>query len=325
MTRNPDTDRNTRSDKAAALFTLAAETAGVRGSCLSDEQLAMLVEGRSGSRELAELWNHLGGCDRCYEVWFSLKKGLKEEAPHGRLYRLSRFKKISYIGTALAAAASIAVYLNVVRMDVAEQKAAPPTIHLQDKNLASPQQLPLSVRKEKAEPSEPAKMAEQAPAVLPPAARTTVGAASKGRVEPVPQATRQSTEKPQPREERQKAVPAPLPVERKSAKSVARDAALPLAESEMAPAAVPPVEELGGWLEELRSACLSGRQDPQFWNEMTARGVRLEARQVGGLASTQGGRLETVLALMQAMRGPDTVPQQCRLILAELAKEGGSW
>jgi hypothetical protein len=324
MTTVPDNDHKKRSDIATALLTLATEKGVVAGSCLSDEELALLVEGRNGGRELAELWAHLGNCDKCYEVWLSLKKGTKAEAPRGRLYRLSRIKTFGYIGTVLAAAASIVVYLNVIKMDkVAEQEVAPPTIHLQDKKSASSQSVPLPARKEK---DEPARMAEQAPAVLPvtpPAAPAAAGGGSKGRMEPVPQPPGQNGEKPQ--EARQKAASVPLPVERKTAKGVAGDAALPLAESAAAPAVAPPPEDAGGWLAELRSACLSGRQEAQFWNEMTARGERLQARQVGGPTGRAEGKLVNVLALVQGMSEPETVKRQCRLILAELAKEGGSW
>lgn len=324
MTTVPDNDHKKRSDKATALLTLAAEKGEVPGSCLSDEELTLLVEGRSGHREIAELWAHLGNCDKCYEVWLSLRSGMKAEAPRGRLYRLPRVRTFGYIGTALAAAASIVVYLNVVKMDkLAEQEVAPPTIHLQDKKSASPQPVPLPAREEK---DEQAGMAEQAPDVLsvvPPAAPAAVDGTGKGRVEPVSQPPGQSREKPQ--EARQKAASVPLPVERKAAKGVVGDAALPLAESAVAPAAAPPPEDVGGWLEELRSACLSGRQEAQFWNEMTVRGERLQARQVGGPAGRAEGKLVNVLALVQGMSEPDTVKEQCRLILAELAKEGGSW
>lgn len=310
-------DRDKKVEQATALLTLAAEEGKVRGACLSDEEMAGLVDGRYGGNALSEFWEHLGSCNRCYEQWLFLKKIIRQDAPRDRLYHLSWLRKFRYIGTALAAAASIAVYLNVVKMEdtVVEQAVVPQTMLLQDKNTVFQAPMTVAVKEKK---NKPARMTEEAPVVLPAApsaAPMAVGSgAAKGRLEALP-VSRQSA--PKPREERQQsASTAPMKAE--------RDAALPLAESTAVPAAAPPMEDVDGWLAQLRTACLSDKDEALFWKDLAVRGLRLQAQKAGLPASVAEKKMVTVLALVQGISGPDTVPQQCRLILAELAKEGGS-
>ncbi len=323
MTTDPHDNFEKRAKKATALLTLAADQGKVRGSCLKDEEMAALVDGRCGGTAIV--------CDfgpsrhlrpmLCGMAVFKEKRA--QEAPRGRLYHLSRWKKLRYLGTALAAAASIVVYLNVVKMEdkAVEQAVIPQTMRLQEQNLAVP---PLSST-DKEERDKSAPLVKETPAVLPAAplaAPQAIGSGTaKGRFE-VPPAPRQSIAKPQ--EERQKPAAAPMPAERKAAKDLTADSAQSMAESVGAPTAAPATENIGDWLEQLHAACLSGRDEAQFWRDMAARGMRLQASQVGIPSGVAEAKMATVLALVQGITGPDTAPQQCRLILAELAKESGN-
>ena len=313
MTLDPHDNFEKRAEKATALLTLAADKGKVRGSCLKDEEMAALVDGRSGVTALPEIWAHLSTCDRCYAEWLLLQKNVQQEAHRGRLYHLSRWRKLRYLGTALAAAASIAVYLNVVKMEdkAVEQAVNPRTIFQEDTNVATP---PSVSSKDKEEKITSVPLAEQAPALLPAApmaAPTAIGSGTANGKFAVPPAPGQSVVKPQ--EERQKPAAAPIPAKRQVAKDLTADSARSMAEGAGAPA----VENLGDWLEQLRAACLSGRDEAQFWRDMAARGMRLQTPQAG----VAEAKLATVLALVQGISGPGTAQQQCRLILAELAKE----
>ncbi len=318
-------DRDKKMKQATALLTLATAEGKVRGTCLSDEKMAGLVDGRYGGAELSEYWQHLGSCKSCYDQWLFLKKNIRQDAPRGRLYHLSWLRKFRYIGTALAVAASIAVYLNVVKMEdkVVAPQVVPQKMLMQDKNTALQPPMPAAVKEKKIEP---VKITQEAPAVLPAAPITSPMAVGSGagkdrlEVRPVP---RQSA--PQPSEERQKsASTAPMKAEGKVARDTERDAAPPPAESALAPAAAPLMGDVGEWLAQLRMACLSGQEETLFWTDLAARGLRLQALTAGRPASAAEEKLVTVLALVQGINGPDTVPQQCRLILAELAEEGGN-
>jgi hypothetical protein len=316
-------EREKRVEKATALLTLAADKGKVRGSCLKGEEMAALIDGRSGGTASSGNLAHLSSCDRCYSEWLFLKKNVPQEVPRGRLYHLSRWKKLRYLGTALAAAASIAVYLNVVKMGdkAVEQAVIPQTMRLPDQNLAVP---PLSSA-DKEETDKPAPLVKETPAVLSPAplaAPQAMGSGTaKGRFEVLPAPRRSVAEPP---EERPKPAAITMPAERKEAKDLTADSAQSMAESVGAPTAVPATEDKGDWLEQLHAACLSGRDEAQFWRDMAARGMRLQASQVGIGSGVAEAKMATVLALVQGITGPDTAPQQCRLILAELAKQSGN-
>jgi len=314
-------------EKATVLLTLAAETGEVRGPCLSDEEMAAMADGRSGESKKPELWNHLGSCSRCYEEWLFLRKSVNHSEHRGRLYRLSGLRKFRYIGTVLAAAASIAVYMNVVKIEdkITKHTNVPQTSVLQDKNITLPPPTPPVAKEEK---GDAAKEMEQAEVVLPtalPAAPMAVGSGlTKGRlaVRPEPQ---RSMDKPQ--EERQKQIPAtpPVQVERRAAKAMTSDAVAPVAKRSLVSGAVPPkTENIGSWIEQLQVACQSGRYETDFWNDMVVRGVRLQSLQAGQPKGEAEEKLATVLALVQQITEPDLGPQQCRLILVELAKYGES-
>lgn len=85
--------------------------------------------------------------------------------------------------------------------------------------------------------------------------------------------------------------------------------------------AVSHMEDLGAWHAQLQTACLAGRYEALFWQDMAKRGVQLQALQEAGDAQQ---KLTAVVALVQGITGPDKVQQQCRLILAELAKKSES-
>ena len=113
-TESPD-ERTIRVEKATTILALAADRGAVRGSCLTSEEMAALVEGRSGGTALPAVWEHLSTCDSCYAEWLLLTKSVKPEVLRGRLYHLRRLTNLRYLGTALAVAATIAVYVQVIK------------------------------------------------------------------------------------------------------------------------------------------------------------------------------------------------------------------
>lgn len=307
--------------KATAILALAADRGVVRGSCLTSEEMAALVEGRSRGTALPAIWEHLSTCDSCYAEWVLLKKSVPPGAVRGRLYHLRRLTNLRYLGTALAVAATIAVYVQVIKTgDKAVEQAVVPQIGtLQDKNLAVP---PQGLSVEKATKGESAQVMEQAPVVAPaapPAVSAPLGnGAAKGKLS-VQSAPKESMKNVQ--EERQKPAAAPMPATRKMARGIATDAASSRVEGAAAPqSAVPAPENTAAWLEQLRAACQSGRDDTPFWQNMAAMGVRLQTAQAEKSSGATEAKMATILSMVQAIKGPDTVSQQCRMILAELAR-----
>ncbi len=100
-------------DKATALLSLLAAEKDKTDACFTAEEMAILVENGYSADELTRRWQHLQSCDTCYKEWVLLKTSAQKNKKRGRIYRLSLPKKLSYIGSALAAAASIVVFLNI--------------------------------------------------------------------------------------------------------------------------------------------------------------------------------------------------------------------
>lgn len=340
MATTPDNDHEKNAEKARVLLTLATAKGKVRGPCLSDGEMAALVDGRPGGqgRNFPELWVHLADCQKCYAEWLLLKGAQKQAAPRGRLYHLSRFRKLSYIGTALAAAASIAIYLNVVKMEeIAVEKAPVPRVTLHDKNIApvpsTSMPAPAMAPAAKEERAEPKKVAEQVQAQKLPSPTSPAeplaesGGTTKGRAVMQVSPPQRAVE-PQLEERQKPSSTAPAPVARKAVRSAEQDAAFFSGEAKMTPApapvpaTIPATSDVGAWLNELRLACQVGRSEPEFWSEMAARGLRLQASQTD--QGVEKAKIANLLPFVQGITGSDTLHQQCRLIVAELAKEGES-
>ena len=106
-------------NRRAALLGLAASTpGGEKSDCLNSEQMADLVSGNCAAKQQQRFLEHLAGCERCYREWAELhaideqgQEGLKKNA----CSRPFKLNKIAWAGSALAAAASVVLYLNIVR------------------------------------------------------------------------------------------------------------------------------------------------------------------------------------------------------------------
>lgn len=161
------TDKKKRAEKAAALLTLAKLTGEPPGPCLSDEELAAMVDGRTGQDGQAKFREHLSRCTKCYDAWLLLTRLKEHETRRGRIFRLKRLSRFSFVGSALAAAASVAIYLNIVRFEepagdlsLQESKVAE-----RPAEVASP---PRPVREEAAEVASPQQQARKEAAVVEP-------------------------------------------------------------------------------------------------------------------------------------------------------------
>ncbi len=323
MVADPDKDCEKKAEKAAVLMALAAETGKAAGPCLAAEEMAALVDGRVKAPALAVYLAHLGSCGKCYEEWLFLKKERTLSTPRRRVYALRRIKKFSYIGSALAVAASIAVYLNVGNMaDKTLEQAVPGAALIQDHAVAPVPQRP-AVEKSEKDQAPPATGQNIAGSAAVPAAPARIREQAKGRLEARPAAPAGSELL---WEQRAKRL-AGLPPDAGTAQPeglVAKEAESTPAERSAAPAAPPGAADMAGWLVQLREACLADRHGAEFWAEMIDRGERL--RPIGSTtpADKQRRRITTLLALLREMRDPVSETGQCRLILAELAKDGGT-
>ena len=105
---------------------LTADKGQRAGRCLLAEEMAVLVDAKCGKEQLAIYMQHLSECEKCYKEWLTLKKLADHKTGgEGRAYRLSRIKKYSLLGSALAVAATVAVFINI----------SPPPSFFSDKSL----------------------------------------------------------------------------------------------------------------------------------------------------------------------------------------------
>lgn len=336
--RSPTTANTSR---ATALLALAAARRPPSTRCLDDEQLALFIDGRSGN-EQQNLLDHLAHCPDCYQRW--LLASDNRSALRGRLRRLRP------LGLALAAAACLVLYLQVVELDktpIAPLPAAPQAV-LPEKTSADkaessslPTQtkngMPLQDKKGIPEVELPKETVPAIPLPAPapkadggvsppPAERLKGKAAAPPAAErapaPAPIATLPEAQQLRSLEKEKKAAVAPpqqearpaepLPVPSSAPAGASRDAARSLAETATAPA--PPGTELDQWRRDLAEACRRHESDVHAWRLLLERGQRLQHSH---------GAVDTALfALIQGIEGADSVVPVCRHILDELAKNG---
>lgn len=117
MTEKSEIEQQREADRRLALLALVSEQPEPSGACLEPEELSALVEGRLTPEQTEPCLTHLAGCERCYALWLRLDRewrGQTGRSNRNTLRRLiSRPRFLAAAGSLLAAAASIAVFLNI--------------------------------------------------------------------------------------------------------------------------------------------------------------------------------------------------------------------
>lgn len=110
-------EQQREADRRLALLALVSEQPEPCGACLEPEELSALIEGRLTPEQIEPCLTHLAGCERCYALWLRLDRewrGQTGRSNRNTLRRLiSRPRFLAAAGSLLAAAASIAVFLNI--------------------------------------------------------------------------------------------------------------------------------------------------------------------------------------------------------------------
>lgn len=116
MVEMTELERQRRADRQLALLALTGEQPRADGPCPKAEELAALVEGKLPAEEAEACLTHLAGCGQCYSLWLQLDREYQEHTARQRpplLHLLSRPRLLTAAGSLLAAAASIALFLNL--------------------------------------------------------------------------------------------------------------------------------------------------------------------------------------------------------------------
>jgi hypothetical protein len=117
MAKITELEKRRAAERQLALLVLTGEQPQASGSCLDPEELAALVEGKLAPEQVEPCLDHLASCEHCYTLWCQLDREWQEQAGKSgkntlrRLISQPRF--LATAGSLLAAAASIAVFLNI--------------------------------------------------------------------------------------------------------------------------------------------------------------------------------------------------------------------
>lgn len=345
MAETRQLDDKKREDRALALLSLAAERPEPPGACPAESELARLVDGRVTAEERSRLQHHLSLCHGCYRQWLALTRAAGRPGERGRLVRPGRFRRAGYLGTALALAASVAVFLNIRY----EAGLAPPgepagQIQLREAREAAPKNETAAPATAEPQPTAAAPARPAAPAPAPtaekakkerapvkPAERVPVkpAAPAKGVLPAVPpppavqdtsgadrlvQKQDKTAEQP---EQGMSAEPAAPAEQAAPAESASRPARAALARQ---------VTDADRWLDRVREGCRSGRPDPAFWLALQAEGEELHRRlQAQKSDVSRIAKVAAILPLLAPLTDAglddDKLIGQCRLLRDELGKE----
>jgi hypothetical protein len=302
-----------KKQRRLAMLALLSHQTTPAGDCLGDEELAALVEERLAPEERERCLAHLAGCDRCLGMWLALDREHHSRRSRWQSLKLQmrRPRMLTAIGSALAAAASIAVFLSLTtqvdrsvvsrREATLEQLAPPPSSPsaiLQDQADAPPAASSLGEGRkdtvaQRAIPAEPA----------------TVKKKESGLEQQRPRAARS-------------AVPVPPGVEEKqttdnvvpgagAGEAATRRAAAPPPAAEPEAACLPSVEE---WRDRIRALC-AGRSDRRAQAALVEQGRRLLAES----SSLDAGQRRQIEAVVNLLAGGQPVEHQCQSVLDLLA------
>lgn len=319
------------------------------GPCLSEEELACLVEGKTKPEHRERCFTHLAGCERCYAAWRQLDQEWQHQtagSKRGKLLTfLSRPRVLTATGSLLALAASIAVFLNITmhadRQALLQLPASPA-----QRQEAIPPPAPLPAAPEHSKASE--FIERSAAPAPPPLARQQEKTAGKGiaRVEPTLKATapkkmdrqaadpaarefEQMTPQTAPRVEEEKAAPARSLDQAKELSARAKQEAAPAPPprameapagqaSNRADSQPTTVEE---WRRKIRNEC-RGPLRPELLTSLSAQGRQLLTMPSAALTPHDRQQMHKMLAILDDQQ--QSVAQRCQALLPMLRSAAGS-
>ena len=156
-------------DRLTAVLALAADRPGPSSPCPQPTDLAAYVEGKLSGEAQQFIKTHLADCEECYALWCAVTAGLAEEG-HGRRQTFSLLKprNLTYLGSALALAASVALFINIYDPGIPGSDSISPAGGEGQKEKSQAEQIKLKNGAHSPSPETPAAaaapMAETAPA-----------------------------------------------------------------------------------------------------------------------------------------------------------------
>ncbi len=306
-------DDKKRLETAAALLTLAAEsrdTEELQAECPAAEEFAAFSEGSGTELALSAFFTHLEGCESCYRQWLILKE---EEVRRDHSSTASRLKKYSYIGSALALAASIVVFLNIrepaevlIQFDKNEaleetkvEGGALPSVQEIEGGIEKPASETMLRQDTEAGKVEDVLGSKQEKSISEPEADKSLKVYKKAKevYSPTQQKVRRKVKR----------------LEKSLPQRAARLAASPAAESDT-------FSGFNSWVADLRKGCLIEQQEISDWKSIVERGERIHEKETLLLSTSELSLLSKLLLQINQM-DESSISAQCEQILQTLAEE----
>lgn len=170
-------------DRRIALLALAAsKKQDEQTACLTADEMATLVDRQCSSDEQERYFAHLADCEICYRQWLELSELTQAGATEKNIAKLDKLfsrRYFGWTGTALAAAASVVLFLNITRdaqrpmiqqnkPPKAERSFAPSSTVGQKEKQSDFKEMPAEQNFEELKDAAPLEMEDQAPAPAPP-------------------------------------------------------------------------------------------------------------------------------------------------------------
>ncbi|OQX20522.1 MAG: hypothetical protein BWK76_01120 [Desulfobulbaceae bacterium A2] len=190
MSTKPSQIAPARGERLIAGLALATAPGSPMGTCLAAEQLAALVDDRLTAGERQAALAHLAECEYCYAAWREVTVAAKKsETQRGVLLRLLRPRNLASIGSALALAASVMVFVQLRHSGVPQPglpvPSSAPELRVQEGsaerlNMQSPEPQRLDAASSVPPAAAPAVPAEQVPLAAPTQSRRRDAEESQG-------------------------------------------------------------------------------------------------------------------------------------------------
>jgi hypothetical protein len=283
-------DQKKQKEYRIALLGLSADQAPSAGVCLTPAEMAELVENTCQSDKNEQFLQHLSVCENCYQEWLTLKEILTKEPETISKSRIFKLKNIAIVGSFLAAAASIAVFLNINYMNT----------EIESGQIAIISEKPAISKLEAEKPppktgiiDDKAKMRPASPLALSPSSPESAPAQKRPKPSPHPRKEALSMDSRQAQNQQTRTfTPREIASGQKGIQARQVDFNL--------------------WIEQVEIGCRNHQSSDGFWQEVAEKGCNLQARS-GELTSADKEILDQVLRLISERNG--NVAERCRNIL----------
>ena len=110
-------EQKQEADRQTAMLALAATSKDTeKTSCLTADEMACLVDNQCAPADQEQFYKHLAHCEICYHQWVELSEltaTSKIQKSRKGIHTLFQPRNLAWAGSAIAAAASIVLFLNI--------------------------------------------------------------------------------------------------------------------------------------------------------------------------------------------------------------------